>query len=192
MKVSVNYRGKIKGMDRVLTAALGVYAALDYERADELRKEFGRLLKEIAELAWVCRERAEQSGRYFGYEMEVFVTEQGVTWQRYRTEADPPPPLADHLNARHCWQTPMSHRYDGEWNLVIIPPELGTLPLRSSHLFHVMSRRVTLSPSSVYDFGGSMSILSARFTWWLAIWNAAGQFGVIDLSRSISRKRVMP
>ncbi len=149
MRVSVNYNGRIKGLDKVLTAALEKYVVLDYEHTDEACKEFGRLLREIAELAWVCRMSAKQSGRYFGYEMEVYVTERGLQWQRYRTEADPPPPLADHLNAGHCWQVwpdRIGQRYFGDWNLVSIPMPIGTFGLSSSHLFQMTSLRLSSRP----------------------------------------------
>lgn len=94
MKVSIDHKGKVKGMDRVLSKALEEYSALSYEETGELCKDFGSLIKEIAELAWVARMSARRGVKYFGYEIEIFATATGLKWQRYRTEAVPPPP---------CW-----------------------------------------------------------------------------------------
>ncbi len=101
MRVSINHKGRIRGMDKVLTAAMEEYAGLDCKQTDDACKVLGELLREIAELAWICRMSAEQSGRYFGYEVEVYVTETGPKWQRYRTEAVPPPPLRTLVRAGH-------------------------------------------------------------------------------------------
>jgi hypothetical protein len=92
MKVSIDYKGRVKGMDKVLTAAMEEFVGLDYEKTDEACIEFGRLAREIAELAWICRISAGKR-HYFGYEFEVFVTATGLRWQRYRTAAAPPLPL---------------------------------------------------------------------------------------------------
>ncbi len=103
MKVSIDYEGEVKGMDRVVAAVVRECTGLDYMRIEEACEHIGRLLREISMCAWVCRASAEESGRYFGYELDVSVTEKGLEWkQPVRTAAAaPPPPAAAYQTARH-------------------------------------------------------------------------------------------
>ena len=95
MRVRIDYRGRIKGIDRVITEIMrsewGIKEKkISFQQADEVCEQLRCLLRETVELAWICMENAESS-RYTGYELEIFVTERGITWQRYQTEAAPPP-----------------------------------------------------------------------------------------------------
>ncbi len=94
MKVSVNYRGTVRGLDKVLTAAFDAWKKKEsVMETSSACEDFGRLANELAELAWICREESE-SGRHGEYEVEVFVTDEGLTWQRYRVAVVPRPSLA--------------------------------------------------------------------------------------------------
>jgi hypothetical protein len=95
MRVKINYRGRIRGLDKVLTEVMKAdwgegKRSLGFEQADEISKDFSCLVRELTELAWICMRNAER-GRYMGYEVEIFITDRGITWQRYQTEAAPPP-----------------------------------------------------------------------------------------------------
>ncbi len=93
MRVSVNHRGKVYGLSKVLTAAIDAWGSrLGVTETSVACEDFGRLSCEIAELAWICREGAA-GGKHFCYEIEVFVTNTGLTWQRYRVAVENRHPL---------------------------------------------------------------------------------------------------
>jgi hypothetical protein len=95
MRVRINYKGRIQGLDKAFTEIVKSCwsedgTGLGFEEADQVCKDFAHLAREITELAWICMQNAGR-GRYMGYEIEIFITVRGITWQRYQSMAAPPP-----------------------------------------------------------------------------------------------------
>ena len=101
MKVSIDCEGRIRGLNKVLNAVVELCCEeSSFEQAGVICNELGKLVRELTELAWICR-RGSRVRSYFGYEAEVYVAEKGITWQSYRTAAAPPPPPSALRIGRH-------------------------------------------------------------------------------------------